>query len=134
MNYDRFGYWGVFLAPGAKSRVIVRPCALDGEALEYDKYGRTEHKVYTLKVAAVALADRMNGKPLTIWTVEKDARGWSVVAERDGERVEPRRSLTGLACITAQVLAEELNRAWRQGVADGADVYRRTLALETLGD
>ncbi len=71
---------------------------------------------------------------MTIWTVETDARGWSVVAKREGVRVEPRRTLTGLACITAQVMAAELNAAWREGLAYGAKTYRDTLALETLGD
>ena len=71
---------------------------------------------------------------VTIWIVERDARGYSVVAERDGKRGEARRSLSGLACITAQVIAAELNSAWRQGVGYGARVYREALALETLGD
>lgn len=71
---------------------------------------------------------------MTIWTVEKDARGYSVVAERDGERVAPRARLSGLPCITAQVLAEELNMAYRRGCGDGAVAMRDTLALATLGD
>ncbi len=76
----------------------------------------------------------MDGVSMTIWEVEKDERGWSVVAVREGKRIEPRARLTGLPCITAQVIAAELNAAWRQGVADGSDAYRRTLGVMTLGD
>lgn len=66
---------------------------------------------------------------MTRWKVERDARGWSVVAWRDGERQEPRRTLTGLACITARVLRDELERAYVQGRADvRADIF------EALGD
>lgn len=67
---------------------------------------------------------------MTEWTVERDARGYSVVATRDGERVEPRRSLTGLACITARVLADELNGAYCEGVAWG----ERQVFARGLGD
>ena len=71
----------------------------------------------------------MDGLSMTEWTVEKDAVGWSVVAWRDGARVEPRTRLTGLSCITARVLASELNGAYVQGRADvRADIF------EALGD
>lgn len=70
---------------------------------------------------------------MTVWTVERDERGWSVVAEREGQRIEPRRSLTGLACITAQVIAAELNAAWMAGYRQGRDDVREIFA-ETLGD
>ncbi len=71
-------------------------------------------------------------EPFPVWTVEKDARGWSVV--REGEEEAIRGHLSGLACITAQVIAAELNSAWREGMGYGARVYRESLALETLGD
>ena len=71
----------------------------------------------------------MDGLQMTRWEVERDIRGYSVVAWRDGERQEPRRTLTGLACITARVLRDELQRAYEQGCADvRASIY------EALGD
>lgn len=70
---------------------------------------------------------------VTIWTVEKDERGYSVVAEREGKREEARRSLTGLPCITARVLAAELNSAYREGIRLGGQEVRKIFA-EMLGD
>lgn len=70
---------------------------------------------------------------MTVWTVEKDARGWSVVLEVDGEQEAPRKRLTDLACITAQVIAAELNAAWMAGYRQGRDDVREVFA-ETLGD
>ena len=64
---------------------------------------------------------------MTEWTVERDAVGWSVVAWRDGARVEPRARLYGLACITAQVLAAELDRAYRLGRDDEREEVRRAI-------
>lgn len=55
---------------------------------------------------------------MTEWTVERDRVGWSVVEYRDGERQEVRGRLYGLACITAQVLAVELRRAYARGRQD----------------
>ena len=55
---------------------------------------------------------------MTVWTVEKDERGWSVVQTRDGRREEVRRSLAGLPCITAQVIAAELESAYERGRED----------------
>ncbi len=75
----------------------------------------------------------MDGMSVTVWTVEKDARGWSVVAEREGARVEPRRSLTGLRCLRARVLAQELNSAYREGIRLGGEEVRAVFA-ELLGD
>lgn len=66
---------------------------------------------------------------MTVWTVEKDARGWSVVAYRDGERVEARRTLTGLPCVAAKVLRDELERAYAQGGVDA-----RARVFETIGE
>lgn len=50
---------------------------------------------------------------MTGWTVERDARGWSVVGPEGA-----RRSLTGLACVTARVIAAELNGAYELGRRD----------------
>lgn len=55
---------------------------------------------------------------MTIWTVERDRVGWSVVEYRDGERQYTRRSLYGLTCITAQVIQAELERAYARGRQD----------------
>lgn len=71
----------------------------------------------------------MDGLSMTRWEVERDARGWSVVAWRDGQRVEPRRTLTGLACITARVLRDELEHAYDQG-----RVNTQASIFEALGD
>lgn len=66
---------------------------------------------------------------MTVWTVERDEVGWSVVAKRDGGRVPPRARLTGLPCITAQVLAAELERAYELGREDErADIRREVFA------
>ena len=72
----------------------------------------------------------MDGLQMTRWEVERDVRGYSVVAIRDGERQEVRRSLSGLACITAQVIRWELEHAYYQGRVD----VRNDLAREPLGD
>jgi hypothetical protein len=71
--------------------------------------------------------------PFPIWTVTRDGRGWSVVREEEKD-IPIRERLSGLPCITAQVLAAELNAAWREGMGYGARVYRESLALEALGD
>lgn len=52
---------------------------------------------------------------MTIWTVERDKVGWSVVQYRDGERLPVRRSFYGLACITAKVIRSELEQAYAAG-------------------
>ena len=64
---------------------------------------------------------------MTEWTVERDAVGWSVVAWRDGARVEPRARLYGLSCIAAQVIAAELERAYRLGREDEREEARRAI-------
>ena len=64
---------------------------------------------------------------MTEWTVERDAVGWSVVAWRNGARVEPRARLYGLSCIAAQVIAAELDRAYGQGRDDEREEVRRAI-------
>lgn len=49
-----------------------------------------------------------------MWRVERDARGWTVV-DQDGNT---RRSLSGLSCITARVMAAELRSAYLKGRED----------------
>lgn len=62
---------------------------------------------------------------MTVWTVQRDERGWSVVGPEG-----TRRSLTGLSCIQAQVIVAELEGAYAKGRED----QRNELASETLGD
>lgn len=53
---------------------------------------------------------------MTRWDVMADGRGWAVVkVSEDGSREEVRARWTNLACIDAQVIAEELNRAYVLG-------------------
>lgn len=67
---------------------------------------------------------------MTVWTVEKDAVGWSVVQYRDDERREVRSRWTGMACIDAQVIAAELNTAHRLGRIEAIE----TMRAQVLGD
>lgn len=62
---------------------------------------------------------------MTAWTVERDRVGWSVVEYRNGERQYVRRSLYGLACVTAQVIQYELERAYARGREDEREDIRR---------
>lgn len=64
---------------------------------------------------------------MTEWTVERDEVGWSVVQYRDGARVEPRGRFYGLPCIAAQVIAAELERAYRLGRDDEREEVRRAI-------
>ena len=74
---------------------------------------------------------------MTEWTVEREGARttFQVVKWKDGLRVlaPTRRSLTGLSCITAQVIAAELNSAydagWDAGRKDLADMF-----MAPLGD
>jgi hypothetical protein len=59
---------------------------------------------------------------VTVWTVERDERGWSVVGPEG-----TRRSMSGLACITARVLAAELNGAYLAGRRDAREELARTV-------
>jgi hypothetical protein len=62
---------------------------------------------------------------MTVWTVERDARGWSVVQYVNGERITQRRTLTGLSCKSARVIRCELENAYMVGRnEERADISR----------
>lgn len=65
------------------------------------------------------------GDRVTEWTVERDARGWSVVQYVNGERIGPRNTFAGLSCKAARVIRCELENAYVVGRNDErADIGR----------
>ena len=77
----------------------------------------------------------MDGVWMMEWKAEREgARStFQVVKWENGRRVDTRRTLTGLSCIAARVIAAELNSAydagWDAGRKDLADMF-----MAPLGD